>query len=273
MDETMSGNGSWGATDITVDSSSEGSGKLAAEAVLGDAAEPAAEPAPDESADAPAFTYEGVRAAVTANRANTLALLGCLRAVSEPRPFREAEAAVGESRAMALTMQTPHALYGILLKCGAVEAITVPEGEAPEAGAPESLAEPGADTAEAAGADIAKAAAPASLPDQPVDYLLHITDLGRMALAEFEPTKRFEELLAGEPAGYADAYGCVLACCETGASKAVIERALAGHEALSHPKHIYPGYFISKLETVDGISWDGVWRTTEAGRRMAALLA
>lgn len=273
MDEAMSGNGSWGATDITVDSSSEGSGKLAAEAVLGDAAEPAAEPAPDESADAPAFTYEGVRAAVTANRANTLALLGCLRAVSEPRPFREAEAAVGESRAMALTMQTPHALYGILLKCGAVEAITVPEGEAPEAGAPESLAEPGADIAEAAGADIAKAAAPASLPDQPVDYLLHITDLGRMALAEFEPTKRFEVLLAGEPAGYADAYGCVLACCETGASKAVIERALAGHEALSHPKQIYPGYFISKLETVDGISWDGVWRTTEAGRRMAALLA
>ena len=94
-----------------------------------------------------------------------------------------------------------------------------------------------------------------------------------MALAEFEPTTRFAELLAGEPAGYADAYGCVLACCETGASKAVIERALAGHEALSHPKQIYPGYFISKLETVDGISWDGVWRTTEAGRRMAALLA
>ena len=42
---------------------------------------------------------------------------------------------------------------------------------------------------------------------------------------------------------------------------------------LSFPKQIYPGYFISKLETVDGISWDGAWRTTEAGQRMRALLA
>lgn len=73
--------------------------------------------------------------------------------------------------------------------------------------------------------------------------------------------------------GYGDAYGRVLALCETGASKAAIEEALAGHPALSFPKRIYPGYFISKLETVDGISWDGAWRTTEAGQRMRALLA
>ena len=100
-----------------------------------------------------------------------------------------------------------------------------------------------------------------------------ITDLGREALDEFEPAKRFGELLAGEPEGYRSAYDTVLACCEEGASKAAIEAALTGHPALAFPKQVYPGYFISKLETVDGISWDGVWRTTEAGQRMRALLA
>lgn len=179
---------------------------------------------------------------------------------------------------MALTTQTPHALYAMLLKCGAVEAIEVPEEQGAHAG---SLPSDGAGSAGAAdaadvdgGADVAVADSPsAELPDQPVDYLLHTTEAGRAALDEFEPTKRFSELLAVEPDGYGDAYGRVLALCETGASKAAIEEALAGHPALSFPKQIYSGYFISKLETVDGISWDGAWRTTEAGQRMRALLA
>lgn len=228
----------------------------AAEAVAADVARPA------ETAEEVVHTYAEVRAAVTANRANTLALLGCLREVLEARPFREAEAAVEGSRAMALTMQNPHALYAILLKCGAVESIPVPEDDAAIAEAPED---------DAAAADAHAEAG--DLPDQPTDYLLAITDLGREALDEFEPAKRFGELLAGEPEGYRSAYDTVLACCEEGASKAAIEAALTGHPALAFPKQVYPGYFISKLETVDGISWDGVWRTTEAGQRMRALLA
>lgn len=228
----------------------------AAEAVAADVARPA------ETAEEVVHTYAEVRAAVTANRANTLALLGCLREVLEARPFREAEAAVEGSRAMALTMQNPHALYAILLKCGAVESIPVPEDDAAIAEAPED---------DAAAADAHAEAG--DLPDQPTDYLLAITDLGRAALDEFEPAKRFGELLAGEPEGYRSAYDTVLACCEEGASKAAIEAALTGHPALAFPKQVYPGYFISKLETVDGISWDGVWRTTEAGQRMRALLA
>lgn len=228
----------------------------AAEAVAADVARPA------ETAEEVVHTYGEVRTAVTANRANTLALLGCLREVLEARPFREAEAAVEGSRAMALTMQNPHALYAILLKCGAVESIPVPEDDAAIAEVPED---------DAAAADAHAEAG--DLPDQPTDYLLAITDLGREALDEFEPAKRFGELLAGEPEGYRSAYDTVLACCEEGASKAAIETALAGHPALAFPKQVYPGYFISKLETVDGISWDGVWRTTEAGQRMRALLA
>lgn len=228
----------------------------AAEAVAADVARPA------ETAEEVVHTYGEVRTAVTANRANTLALLGCLREVLEARPFREAEAAVEGSRAMALTMQNPHALYAILLKCGAVESIPVPEDDAAIAEVPED---------DAAAADAHAEAG--DLPDQPTDYLLAITDLGRAALDEFEPAKRFGELLAGEPEGYRSAYDTVLACCEEGASKAAIEAALTGHPALAFPKQVYPGYFISKLETVDGISWDGVWRTTEAGQRMRALLA
>ena len=229
---------------------------------------------PAETAEEVIHTYAEVRTAVTANRANTLALLGCLREVLEARPFREAEAAVEGSRAMALTMQIPHALYAILLKCGAVESIPVPEDDAAIAEVPvgdvvaaEAVVGPGG--AEAAGVH----AETGDLPDQPTDYLLAITDLGREALDEFEPAKRFGELLAGEPEGYRSAYDTVLACCEEGASKAAIEAALTGHPALAFPKQVYPGYFISKLETVDGISWDGVWRTTEAGQRMRALLA
>ena len=221
---------------------------------------------PGEAPEKAAHTYEAVRAAITANRANTLALLGCLREVPEPRPFREAEAAMEGSRAMALTMQNPHALYAILLKCGAVESIPVPEGDAATV---EAIAE--FDAVSAAGTEAH--AEGGDLPDQPTDYLLCITELGKSALDEFEPAKRFGELMAVEPEGYRDVYGRVLALCENGASKAAIEEALADHPALFSPKQIYPGYFISKLETVDGISWDGVWRTTEAGRRMQALLA
>ena len=143
----------------------------------------------------------------------------------------------------------------------------MPEDDAAIAEAPE-------DDAAAADAEAVEAhAETGDLPDQPTDYLLAITDLGREALDEFEPAKRFGELLAGEPEGYRSAYDTVLACCEEGVSKAAIEAALAGHPALAFPKQVYPGYFISKLETVDGISWDGVWRTTEAGQRMRALLA
>lgn len=219
----------------------------------------AANLSPDET-PAPG-SYEKVREALLANRANTLALLGCLRAVPEPVPFREAEAAVAGTPALSLTMQNPHALFDILMKCGAVASEAVPEVVA------EAQSDEVAPEAVAAVQDGEEA-----LPDKPVDYTLCITDWGRRALAEFEPTKRFTELMADEPEGYADAYARVLARCEQGASKAQIEAELEGHAALAHPKQIYPGYFISKLETVDGITWDGLWRTTDAGRRMAAQL-
>ncbi|MFR1167290.1 MAG: hypothetical protein ACLSDQ_06645 [Adlercreutzia equolifaciens] len=192
--------------------------------------------------------YEAVRKAFLGNRANTFGAAR-LPARDLRRGPGEAEDALAGSRAMALTTQTPHALYAMLLKCGAVEAIEVPEEQGAHAG---SLPSDGAGSAGAAdaadvdgGADVAVADSPsAELPDQPVDYLLHTTEAGRAALDEFEPTKRFSELLAAEPDGYGDAYGRVLALCEAGASKAAIEEA-GGASGPELPKQIYSGYFIS----------------------------
>ena len=64
----------------------------------------------------------------------------------------------------------------------------------------------------------------------------------------------------------------VLALCEDGATKAAIEQALEGNPALSNPKQVFPSYFISKLETMGGLTWDGSWKATEAGRQMLALV-
>ena len=89
---------------------------------------------------------------------------------------------------------------------------------------------------------------------------------------ELNLSTRFGRVLQDEPAGYAQAYAIVLALCEDGATKAAIEQALEGNPALSNPKQVFPSYFISKLETVGGLTWDGSWKATEAGRQMLALV-
>ena len=60
--------------------------------------------------------------------------------------------------------------------------------------------------------------------------------------------------------------------CTRDCLKAAIEQALEGNPALSNPKQVFPSYFISKLETVGGLTWDGSWKATEAGRQMLALV-
>ena len=77
-------------------------------------------------------------------------------------------------------------------------------------------------------------------------------------------------MLRDEPSGYARAYATALGLCAEsgGATKAAIEHALEGDPALSMPKRVYASYFISKLETVGGLAWDGSWKTTKPGRQM-----
>ena len=205
-------------------------------------------------------------------------------------------------------MQTPHTLIGMLVKAGGIKSVPVEEpavGEggddaaepasaeaesgadacpaqpdAPDAAGTASDAPDAADAGAAGPSEDGDASAPASQPadqpeDQPVDYVLYTTDAGREALAQFDPKSRFDELLGGEPEAYLELYARVLDICsgEDGATRAQIERDLKGHPALESPKRIYPEYFISKLETIGGLSWDGAWRTTEAGARILESLA
>ena len=116
-------------------------------------------------------------------------------------------------------------------------------------------------------------AQPAPAP-QPIDFLLRTTPAGRDVLAEYDVAARLERLVAGEPEGYLDAYLAVLDACEDGgATLKQVEAALAGHPALTCPKRVYAGYFVSKLETVGAIAWQDAWHITDDGQRALEALA
>ncbi len=119
----------------------------------------------------------------------------------------------------------------------------------------------------------ADSAAPAA-PDQPIDFLLRTTPAGRAVLDEYDVAARLGRFVAGEPEGYLDAYLLVLDACQgQGASLKQIEQALAGNPALTNPKRVYAGYFISKLETVGAIAWQDAWLLTDDGSRALDALA
>ncbi len=242
---------------------------------------------------APAKSPEEARAALrkrlAANHGNTLAYLACLKAcLGDPRPYREVEESLLEDTAFGLSTQTPHTLIGLLVADGGIERIEVAEGD--DGAAELAVADtPGktvvsetdvhageqAPDAEGACGPLApcEAAEPVPAP-QPVDFLLRTTPAGRDVLAEYDVAARLERLVAGEPEGYLDAYLLVLDACEgQGATLKQIEAALAGHPALTCPKRVYAGYFVSKLETVGAIAWHDVWRLTGDGERALEALA
>ena len=188
---------------------------------------------------------EAIVKRLNANRANTLALCAVLTVCERCMPYRDAEALIDERPELNLSTQNAHTLLRIMVDCGGVEAVEIPE----PAYAPDEEKQ-----------------------DRPIDYTVQTTAAGRAALEQFEPTRRFAETLRDEPAAYAQMYAAVLSLCEGGATKAAIERALESDPALSSPKQVYPSYFISKLETVGGLTWDGSWKVTKAGRQMLAMV-
>jgi hypothetical protein len=204
--------------------------------------------------------YERTRALLEANRGTELALLATLRACNvkpeDARPYREVEKELEAVPSVAESTQMSHTLIEMLVRSGGVAAVPVPERRDAE--------------------DDPEGFTPA---DKPTGHLVHITDAGRAVLADFDPQRRFEELLSQEPAGYADAYARVLAACEgtrpdgAGLSRAEVESVLSGDPALTNPRRVYPSYFISKLESIEGLIWDGGWHTTDAGERMLDALA
>lgn len=182
---------------------------------------------------------------IRANHANVLPLCACLSVCIDCMPYREAEAIINALPVMGVSLQNAHVLIDILVKAGGIESVEIPEPEYEEG---------------------------VEREDQPIDYTLQTTDAGKAALAEFEPTKRFSELLETEPSNYAHGYATVLHLCQNGAKKDDIENTLQGDDVLNTPKEIYPSYFISKLETIGGLVWNGLWITTEAGRQMLAMV-
>lgn len=227
------------------------------------AAQNASEPRPEDGAavaaaktEDPAAARLRVERALTANHANTLPMLEILRACNEARPYRDIEDDVYDLPVMQLSHQNAHALSLLLVKAGALEQIPVEEPQPAESAA--------------AGVDASAGDAQPALVDQPVDYLLVITEAGREVLADFDPVKRYGRMLAGEPSSYRAIYRKVLSLCEQGISMDDIEQALAGIPAMRTPKTVYAGHFVSNLETVDGIRWaDGLWTITTHGQAMA----
>ena len=231
----------------------------------------------------PEETAAALRARLAANHANTLAYVACLKACTgNQRPYREVEEELLSSPAFDISMQTPHTLLGFLIADGGIEKIEVePEAEAQvqaqeernlEAASHDAAPSPSDACAEE---DVMPAVAgETGGPDKPVDYLLRTTKQGEAILAEFDSVARFERLLSDEPEGYLEAYLIVLdACADEGASLKAVEAALAGHPALTNPKRVYAGYFISKLEHVGAIAWTDAWRITEDGKRIIAALS
>ena len=202
---------------------------------------------------------------IESNHANTLAFLACLRVIDSPISYAEAEDLVAELPAMSITTQTPHTLFELLIDAGGIERIQVASEQDSESEnetfgeeLTQDLNEPDGDEANEL--------------DDDQDYLLEITEAGRQVLEAYEPTRRFMSLLEAEPEGYADVYRQLLTLCENGAKLSEIENELGNHPAMTNPKQVYPNYFVSKLESIEGISWDGCWRTTETGKQMLDLL-
>lgn len=219
-----------------------------------------------------------VERALTANHANTLPMLEILRACAaapEPRPYREVEDEVYDLPAMSLSRQNAHTLSLMLVKCGALEQIEVPEQPAEGGEVAGDAGSAANDSAAAIGEQDASSAElddEPQLEDQPIDYLLGITPAGAAALETFEPVKRFNRMLAGEPSTYHDIYRKVLTLCESGQTMDDIESALVSEPAMRVPKTVYAGHFVSNLETVGGIAWEqNRWKTTTHGLQMASL--
>ncbi len=207
------------------------------------------------------------------NAGNTLPMVEALRLCDapEPRPYRDVEEDLYVLPIMHRSNQTPHTLCELLVKAGGLEKIVVEE-ELPEQ--IDWLAEAEDEEMAAALEDAAEQLQPQELEDQPIDYLLALTCAGKAALEMYDPARRFARLVAAEPESYLDAYKQTLILCKPGIKFPQLESAMGDHPAMRAPKRIYPGYFVSKLETVNGIAWENSqWLTTEHGLSMIEFLS
>lgn len=116
-----------------------------------------------------------------------------------------------------------------------------------------------------------------AVPDDAVaEARIAITETGRELLAAYAPEATLCALIRSKPA-YRDVFAAILDACsaDEGASRADLERIIDAQPQLQpgpamQRTTVYPQYFIDALETAGGIAWDGRWRTTDAGKAVAA---
>lgn len=108
-----------------------------------------------------------------------------------------------------------------------------------------------------------------SVPDDAVaEVRLAVTEAGRSLASSYDPASTLAALF-GERPRYADVFSAILnaASAADGASREAIEVIVeAAAPTAADGKKVYPQYFLDALECAGGITWDGAWRTTDAGR-------
>lgn len=108
--------------------------------------------------------------------------------------------------------------------------------------------------------------------DATLEQRVDLTDTGKNLLTTYSEGIRIRKLFREKP-HYVAVFKKVLELCEadSGCSRAELEQSLQSMPELTPhlangAKTLYPQYFIAALEEVDGITWQGTWKTTETGR-------
>lgn len=117
----------------------------------------------------------------------------------------------------------------------------------------------------------------AAAEDAAVEARLSVTGEGRELLRAYAPDRTLHALIADKPR-YRDVFEAILDACnaERGATREELER-LVGDMPPTQPDPatkqaaVYPQYFIDALESAGGIAWQGMWRTTDAGKAHVAV--
>lgn len=104
-----------------------------------------------------------------------------------------------------------------------------------------------------------------------VDVTLDVTERGGALLSSLDPARTLGELMESKPE-YQSVFKRLLAAAASpaGASRSDMEAAAEaeGSVVSSTGQRVYPQYFMDALESSGGLSWDGIWRTTEAGKAL-----
>lgn len=104
-----------------------------------------------------------------------------------------------------------------------------------------------------------------------VSNVITVTDAGIDLSASLDPLNTLRELFAERPC-YQDTFRRVLLACmpQEGASREALEQAVEAQGDVTSPEgeRVYPQFFMDALESAGGISWNGAWHITDAGRKL-----